>query len=130
MKEIQITEKVTYPAFSEFNINGTFVLLLLKFHNYFNGLIGLDILSTIKVNINFKNLILQKSTANIPIQIEQNRTTAIFNIEDNSGRTVQIPVNWEQGPILLNSVELAEDVYIPEWLYTADKCSAWMEVVN
>lgn len=106
------------------------MLLLLKFHNYFDGLIGLDILSTIKANIDFKSLILQTSTVTIPIRIEQNRTTDIFNIEADSGRMVQIPVNCEQGPFLLNSVELAEDVYIPEGLYTADKSSAWMEVVN
>jgi len=43
-------------------------------------------------------LILQTPAATIPIHIERNRATDIFNIEASSGLIVQIPVECEQGP--------------------------------
>lgn len=130
LREIQVTEKVEYPAFSEFNLKDTFIFLLLKFHEYFDGLIGLDILSTLKANIDFKMLILQTPEATIPIHIERNRATDIFNIEASSGMLVRLPVECEQGPFLLDSIELLDNVYIQQGLYTADNYSAWIEMVN
>jgi len=75
-------------------------------------------------------LILQTPAATIPIHIERNRATDIFNIEASSGMIVQIPVECEQGPFLLDSVELVDNVYIQQGLYTGDNYNAWIEIVN
>lgn len=58
-----LKEKAEFKALKEFKTNITFTFLLFKFHDYFDGLLGIDLLSQLKANIDLKNLVLRTESA-------------------------------------------------------------------
>lgn len=75
LNEHLLKEKAEFKSFKEFKVNTTFSFLLFKFHDYFDGLFGIDILSRLKATIDLDNHLLRTDTAQIPIRLKQNKTT-------------------------------------------------------
>jgi len=64
----------------EFKTKGKITLLKFKFHSYFNGLIGMDLLSHLEAKIDLVNLRLVTSKSTLPIFLYTNQASKIFNI--------------------------------------------------
>lgn len=50
-----LDKKIKLPLFVEFREQGEIELFVFKFHNYFDGLLGLDILNTLKAKVDLGN---------------------------------------------------------------------------
>lgn len=77
-------------------------LFIYKFHNYFDGLIGLDLLESCKIDL--KHNILFTDSASIPLLRYQCRKPSSSQvIPANSSSLVNIPIHYPDG-----------DVFVPE----------------
>lgn len=93
---------ITIPSFPEFNSQKNIKLFIYKFHNYFDGLIGLDLLENCKIDL--KHNLLLTEFASIPLLRYQCRKPKSEEIiPANSSRLVTIPIHHPNS-----------DVYIPE----------------
>lgn len=63
---------IEIPSFAEFKSNQNLIFHLFKFHNYYDGLIGIDNLRKMKINLNFDNLTLTSPTTKIELCIRNN----------------------------------------------------------
>lgn len=67
LNNFTIYQHVSIPFPPEFQITGEMTLLPFKFHSYFDGLIGMDLLSYLKTEIDLPNLKLKTPSTTIPL---------------------------------------------------------------
>lgn len=130
LSEHTLKEKAEFIGFKEFKTNIKFTFLLFKFHDYFDGLLGIDLLSQLKANIDLKNLVLRTEFAQKPIILKQNRTTQVYLLEPQAKTVVALPVNIKEGEFNCKEVEICKYVLVTEGLYKAKDNVSYMEVVN
>lgn len=96
---------ITLPCFPEFRDATDVTLFVYKFHNYFDGLIGSDLLNKWESSIDFKNKIFVTKYASNPIQVYDSRNVNLYEdiIPGRSSKLVKLPINIPDG-----------DAYIPE----------------
>lgn len=91
---------ITIPHFLEFGEQKNIKLFVYKFHNHFDGLIGLDLLENCKIDL--KNNVLLTEFANIPLTRYQCRKTNQQEIiPARSSRLVNIPIHYPDGDVLV-----------------------------
>lgn len=95
-----------------------------------DGLLGIDLLSQLKANIDLKNLVLRTESAQIPIILKQKRTTQVYLLEPQAKTVVALPVNIKEGEFNCKEVEICKNVLVTEGLYKAKDNVNYMEVVN
>lgn len=95
---------ISLPFPPEFNTIGRMQMLLFNFHSFFDGLIGMDLLSQLGANIDLTNLLLKTNNATIPIQIYCNRTSDIHKIPAHTKRIVPLPVKPSNEVFLCNTI--------------------------
>jgi hypothetical protein len=69
---------ITLPCFDEFNESGDITLFVYNFHNYFDGLIGFDLLDTWDSNIDLKNKLLSTRNAKVTIEMYDSRNANLY----------------------------------------------------
>lgn len=126
----KLNKEVNFPNFKEFNQPGRIRFLLFKFHGYFDGLIGLDLLSKLEAKIDLSNKSLITKNAIIPLCFKPNFMSQKYIIPQNSKFIVKLPVDVRNGDIYIETVELKPDLYIPEGVYLAKEWHSIVEVVN
>lgn len=96
---------INIPCFSEISDPEPIKLFIYKFHNHFDGLIGLDLLTKWEAKIDLKKLCLSTKSAINPILLYDSRSVNLYEdiIPANSTKLVRIPINAPDS-----------DVYIPE----------------
>lgn len=122
---------VDLPLFSEFNTNENFKFHVYKFHNVFDGLIGLDLLEKLKANVNLSNRVLVTQNAKNPIKMLETGVHSLFEalIKANTTTNVKIPVKIKEGEIYIPEIILNQCV-IPAVVTRSEKGYAYVEVNN
>lgn len=127
---IFIDKEVNVKSFKEFNSDEKINFLLFKFHKYFDGLIGLDILQQLNIKLDFGNSILEVNSNQIPIHYKPNLKSKTFNVKGNTTIVAQIPVDVEEGDILVKEIPIKLDLIIPGGIYKSVGWYAKVEVSN
>jgi len=116
--------------FTKHNCNDTFPLLLFKFHNYFDGLIGMNTLNKILGVIDIPSKILSTPKFNFELLQQVKQKAELFNIEEASKILVMLPVTIKEGTFLFEDQKVSGNLFITGGLYTAHNYYSCMEVVN
>lgn len=126
----QINKKTILPIFKEFNQNGSIDFLLFKFHNYFDGLLGIDALTMLGANINLTTQTLKTKNAVNEIKLKPNLASIPIVIPGNSKILAKLPVDIENGDIYINKIELKPNIILSEGLYHAENWHSTIELTN
>lgn len=96
---------ISIPGFPEFNERNKIKLFVYKFHNHFDGLIGLDLLSEweAKIDLKFMTLTTRNAVNIISLYNSQNLNLYEDIIPAHSSKLLKVPVHTTNG-----------DVYIPQ----------------
>ena len=121
---------VNLPCFQEFNRNIDLEFLLFKFHNYFDGLIGLDILQMLNAKIDFQNSVLETDTITIPIVYKPNYMSKTYAIPSKSKIIALLPVDIQNGDIFIQTNKIRKDLVISEGIYNSKDWFSLIEVSN
>lgn len=86
------------PAFEEFSTRENIKLYLLKFHNFFDGLIGYETLKKLKANIDLENSCLITSNSKLPLLHYEikNKCLLFARIEPYTVESFKIPVSIDK----------------------------------
>ncbi|KAJ8963794.1 hypothetical protein NQ314_005374 [Rhamnusium bicolor] len=121
--------KAKIPPFLEFQSNVPIDFILHDFHNYFDGLIGLQDLINAKLDINLLNQTLDNDYVQIPLNFREDFSSCSYDLNPLEIRRIKIPVVVENGPVL-NPEFHSTSYYVPETLSTSTNYLAEVEVHN
>lgn len=119
------------PNFTEFNDPNDVTFFIYKFHDYFDGLIGSDLLDKWEATIDYKNKILVTSNAANPIRVYDSRNANLFEdiIPAGSSRLVRIPINIHDGEAIVKEQHLSNCI-VGECLTIVKQNRGVVEVFN
>ena len=119
------------PIFPEFNSKANFKFYLFKFHQTFDGLIGLDNLKLLKAKLDLPDSKLITEHSVLPIEYYETNKTQFYSIqlEPHTITKVRLPVKEAEGTITLPKQEL-QGAILRETLTEACNQLAWTELVN
>lgn len=122
---------ITIPCFNEFKEPDSIKLYVYKFHEFFDGLIGLDLLENWESKIDLKNkqLITRHSTNEIHMYNSRNVNLYEDVITANSTKLVRIPINLHDGDALINE-QMLSNCIISECLTTVKDNRGFVEIRN
>lgn len=130
-KEHRLNSCVDVPFFPEFNEKNDIKFYLFKFHEYFDGLIGFDIISKLSMLVDFKNSKIYTANSEIPIKYRESPKLPdyCYNLKSNSITPIKIPVKISNGDIIIQPQEIC-GCHLPEIVTTADNNFATVEITN
>lgn len=122
---------ITLPCFSEFNEQNDITLYIYKFHNHFDGLIGLDLLNSWQSNINLKDKTLSTRNAILPIKMYDSRNVNLYEniIPAQSSKLVRLPINTHDGDAFIPNQILCNCI-IFDCLTNVKDNRGWVRVSN
>lgn len=122
---------ITLPCFQEFRDNRDIKLFIYKFHNYFDGLIGLDLLEKWEARIDLKNRILVTSHASNPILMYNSQNVNLYEtvIPANCTKLVRLPINIECGEVFIPKQYISNCI-IQDCLTSANDSRGALEIAN
>lgn len=122
---------ITLPAFSEFQEEGNMRLFIYNFHDYFDGLLGYDLLKQWESNINLKNKTLITRNATNPIHLYNSKNCNLFEeiIPANSTKLLKVPINFKNGDALIPE-QIISNCIIRECLTDVNNNRGYIEVFN
>lgn len=123
--------KAKIPAFKELQTKEEIEFTLYPFSDYFDGIIGLDELRKLKLQMDFTNQILYNDKIKIPFKYREEHTQTHMKIEIPPYQTINklFYVNKREGNILIPEQNLC-GLYIPETLTYAENFRARFEIQN
>lgn len=95
---------ITIPCFPEFKETRDITLYIYKFHNYFDGLIGLDLLEKLESNIDLKNKVLVTRNSSNPLRMYDSRNCNLYEdiVPANSSKLARVPINLHDGDVIIS----------------------------
>lgn len=122
---------INLPLFSEFNSDMVYKFHVYKFHNIFDGLIGLDLLETLKACINLSKNELHTEHAKNKIQMMKTGAHNLFEaiVKAKSTNIFKVPVSTKDGDIFLPEMTFNQCI-MPALITRADKSYAYIELNN
>lgn len=122
---------ITLPCFPEFQEQGNITLFVYDFHNYFDGLIGFDLLDVWDSTINLKDKMLYTRNAKIPIDLYDSRTANLYEeiIPANSSKLVRLPINSPDGDVYVSNQFIC-NCHISECITNVKNNRGWVEISN
>lgn len=122
---------ITLPSFPEFNENDSFTLFIYKFHEYFDGLIGYDLLEKLESSIDLKNKVLATRHSSIPLRMYDSRNCNLYEeiIPANSSKLVRIPINFHDGEVLIPE-QYISNCLIQDCVTTVKNNRGIVEIIN
>lgn len=122
---------VTLPCFPEFNDPGDIKFFIYKFHNHFDGLIGLDLLTKWEAKIDLKDQTLTTLSAVNPIKMFNSRNVNLYEdiVPAHSSKVIRLPINTLDGEVLVPEQVICNCV-IHECLTTVVNNRGLLEVSN
>lgn len=130
LNKFTIYQHVSIPFPPEFQITGEMTLLPFKFHSYFDGLIGMDLLSYLKTEIDLPNLKLKTPSTTIPLWTHSNLTSNIFNISGHTKNVLPLPVETKQGDFYIDSISINDDLIISDGIYNSQNNTVNFVITN
>lgn len=122
---------ITLPSFKEFNNSDNTTFYIYKFHNYFDGLIGTDLLDKWEAVIDYKNKLLKTKTASNAIKVYDSRNANLYEdiIPANTSKLLKIPINIHDGHVFVKEQTISNCI-IGECLTTVLNNRGIVEVTN
>lgn len=105
----------TYPLHKKANLILFKEFSTIQFHDYFDGLIGIDILNQLEAIVDIPKQSLNTQTFNIQIELESKIVPTVHTIEEESKKIIPITVNLKNGTFYLNPPS-----FLKKYLYQAD----------
>lgn len=130
LNKYDLNKKIILPTFIEFKQPGEFTFLVFNFHNYFDGLLGLDILTQLEAKVDLLNKFLETKHSKIMLHFKPNFTSGKHIVPSNSKIIVKIPVDVKNGDIIVDNTEINDALHIPEGIYHAENWQSLVEVIN
>jgi len=94
LKIREYTDKINFKQFKKIP---NFKFLLFNFHSHFNGLLGMDIISSLNAKKNFAESILETPETAIPILTRANPVDTLHNLPQNTKKLLPLPVSNQFG---------------------------------
>lgn len=122
---------VTIPCFSEFRDANPIKLFVYKFHDYFDGLIGCDLLEQWQANIDLSNRVLSTQFADnqICMHVTGEGNLPEENIPAQSSKLIKVPTTISNGEIYIDE-QLICDCSIQECISMSNGNYAYVEILN
>lgn len=122
---------ITLPCFKEYNEKGDMTLFVYNFHQFFDGLLGLDLLTAWDSNIDLKNKILTTRSAQIPLQIYDSRNVNLYEdiIPAHSSKLVRLPINSQDGDVIVQNQIICTCI-VTDCLTSVKNNRGWVEIHN
>lgn len=122
---------ITLPCFNELNDENEIKLFAYKFHDYFDGLIGLDLLTKWQARIDLKDLLLMTRNSTNDIKLYNSRNVNLYEdiIPANSSKLIRIPINSPDGDVIVNEQILC-NCLIHECITTVKNNRGFLEIEN
>ena len=130
LKTYSLDKMITLPNFLEFKEPRQNEFLVFRFHNYFDGLLGINNLMPMGAVVDLENKILTTHNTTNILHFKPNLTSKKFLIEGYSQTVVKIPVSVENGEIFIHPVYVKRNLYIPEGIFKAENYYAYVVVIN
>lgn len=129
--EKELRYRATIPAFSEFNSHYEIEFLLFDFHEYFDGILGLNDLLKMNFSIDLPNQTLTNNYIQIPFYYRQpHETSFTFEIPPHETLIKDYPVSIDNGEIIIPECSIDNLLYIPETVTNAKNGRAYFEIYN
>lgn len=125
-----LDKEIDLPLFKEFKEEGEMKLLLFKFHNYFDGLLGVDILCRLKAKVDLGNGTLVTTKAILPLQFKPNLTSGKLVIQAFTKNVARIPVDTRNGDFSIPKTFLEPDLFISEGIYVSREWYSFVIITN
>lgn len=122
---------ITLPSFPEFNDPNNIKLFIYRFHEYFDGLIGLDLLNNWEARIDLKeNQLITRSATN-PIRMYNSRNVNLYEdiIPAQTSKVIRIPIDVPDGDVFIHEQVLCNCI-IHECVTSAVNKRAYLEIEN
>jgi transposase InsO family protein len=122
---------ITLPCFQELKDTSYIKLYVYNFHDYFDGLIGLDLLTKWEAKIDLKDgLLITKATTN-PIRLYNSCNVNLYEdiIPAHSTKLVKIPIDSSDGEVFIRE-QIICNCIIHECLTTVFNNRGYLEVSN
>lgn len=122
---------ISLPCFSEFNETQDITLFIYKFHDYFDGLLGIDLLDEWNSTIDLKNKILITRNSTVPIQMYDSCNVNLYEdiIPANSKKLIRVPVNAKDGEVFVES-QIICNCFISDCFTKVENNRGWVELSN
>lgn len=130
LNQHKLNQEITLPNFIEFNQPGETRFLIFKFHGYFDGLLGLDVLTNLGATVDLANKVLITRNSILPLEFKPNFMSEKYIVPANSKLIAKLPVDVQNGDIYIKNIVIKPAVYISEGIYTARDWYSSIEVVN
>lgn len=126
----QITDQVTVNGLMEFKTREPLEFLVFKFHNYFDGLLGLELMQKLNIKLDFEKSTLSTKGTIIPLLFKPNLISKNYTVPPRSKIIMRIPVDKQEGDVYIKPIHIHELLVIPEGIYKAINWYALVECVN
>lgn len=125
------TKCMLIPSFKEFNSDQNLKFHLFKFHNIFDGLIGLDIIKHLQVQLDFINSKFKMPHKELEIKYHLSDINSTYhaNIKSHTGQRLEIPVTVDNGYVIVPQQKI-QHLELKETLSLARNGYAWVEILN
>lgn len=100
-----------------------------NFHNYFDGVIGINFLRDLNLNIDFRTQQLIGNNFSIPFYYRQINKEHNFILNPHEIKIEKLPVSIQEGKIIINELEL-NNISINSCITTAQNGQAYIEIQN
>lgn len=122
---------VTIPCFKEIQDKKQIKLFIYKFHEYFDGLIGCDLLQQWRAKIDLNNKLFSTEFANNTIRMYASGQNNLLEqiISAHSSKIVQVPTTISSGEIYIEE-QVISNCNINECISTAKNNVAFLEISN
>lgn len=126
----EVTSQVTIKGLMEFKTREPLKFLVFKFHNYFDGLIGLETMQQLNIKLDFQKSTLETNGAIIPLIFKPNFISKNYTIMPRSKSNISVPVDVQNGDFYTKPIQVQDRLIIPEGVYQSHNWYALVEVVN
>lgn len=122
---------ITIPCFSEFKSQDNIKFFVYRFHDYFDGLIGLDLLTKWEAKIDLKNRMLSTKLAVNPIKMYNSCNVNFYEdiIPAGTSKMIRIPINTPDGDVLVEE-QIICNCFINECITSVKNNRGILEVTN
>lgn len=117
-KTVMADDNICLPLFKEFGIQNKITLHVIDWHTKFDALLGSRDMRQLKARIDYDKKILKLGNTKIPFVYEFTDTDIRPHKEKYENK-IKIPVNVENGDVLLPEIKISENCLIPQSIATA-----------
>lgn len=122
---------ITLPCFTEFNDADSMKLFIYRFHDYFDGLIGLDLLTSWEARIDLREGQLLTRTASNPIRMYNSCNVNLYEdiIPARTSKIIRIPVDVTDGDAFICEQVLCNCI-VHECITAVTNNRGYLEIEN